>query len=731
VSTTVGYQVGGRELDGRPSVARAAALAGAATLVGSFLVVLVHVLDVVGSPTEQLAFVAVVLAALGLGVALGRVLSLRYAVVLGTLMLGVGLGAYLVLVPGVSATFDRELADTISLLTGLSVLRMTQASIWALGFAPGPVFVSTYLFVRRRYALGALVGGATLAFFISTGDVDVVHGLVGFLGAVAAVGFGQLDREGATRAQLSGVVVVMVAILVVTTSVSVVPGAPVQPLLPGGGGQTIESSLVGGGNSVTVQGSIELSPTVRFVVTANHASAWRVGAFDRYTGSGWVRSGRSLPYTGQLDRPPSANSILVRQRFQAQSEVAVMPAAWKPLRVLDASDRTMVTAMGSLAPAGTLKAGDQYTVLSEVSQPSVADLRAAGTDYPADVVDQFTQLPESTPRRVGTFTASVTAGTNDPYDAAVAVEDWLRTNKRYSLDVNRPRGDVASGFIFDMNQGYCTYFATAMVVMLRTQGIPARFVVGYTHGQPVDGNTFVVRGIDAHAWVEVYFPGHGWVAFDPTPAAPRQAAEQQALAQARAAGVPNVDTPLTEPSGSSARSTPAPPGTPRPSDGNGSVRPVRTLTAPPGGANPGAGGGGPGGGGGGFQLPDPRTVLYGLILLAGGLTAAYRTGLLERLRRALWVRRAPDGPPERRLEATFARLDYLLGRRYRPRRPGETPRAYLEALQSGFSRAEWGDVNRSLTPLFDLYERAHYAGRCSPAEADRAWRLLCDLRARW
>ncbi|NIW30896.1 MAG: transglutaminase, partial [Actinobacteria bacterium] len=90
----------------------------------------------------------------------------------------------------------RQVQDTIALLTGLSVLRMTKAAVWALGFTPGPLFVSTYLFLRRRYALGVAVGGAALAFFISTSDVGVVHGLVGVLGAVAALGFGRLDREG-------------------------------------------------------------------------------------------------------------------------------------------------------------------------------------------------------------------------------------------------------------------------------------------------------------------------------------------------------------------------------------------------------------------------------------------------------------------------------------------------------------------------------------------------------
>jgi hypothetical protein len=130
-----------------------------------------------------------------------------------------------------------------------------------------------------------------------------------------------------------------------------------------------------------------------------------------------------------------------------------------------------------------------------------------------------------------------------------------------------PDGDVATQFVTEMEAGYCEYFATSMVAMLRTQDIPARYVVGYSNGERVDDGRYEVRGMNAHAWVEVYFPKYGWVTFDPTPAAERQAEEDATLEEA---GItPATDTPetATEVSGpesdtpTGSGGTPAPTGT--------------------------------------------------------------------------------------------------------------------------------------------------------------------------
>jgi len=101
-----------------------------------------------------------------------------------------------------------------------------------------------------------------------------------------------------------------------------------------------------------------------------------------------------------------------------------------------------------------------------------------------------------------------------------------------------------------MDAGYCTYYATTMVTMLRSQDVPARFVTGYTDGERVDEDRQVVRGLNAHAWVEVYFPEYGWVQFDPTPGGPREAVREQNLQQARDNEETAVDTTETGGTGS-------------------------------------------------------------------------------------------------------------------------------------------------------------------------------------
>jgi hypothetical protein len=130
---------------------------------------------------------------------------------------------------------------------------------------------------------------------------------------------------------------------------------------------------------------------------------------------------------------------------------------------------------------------------------------------------------------VGEFTTELTADDQTQYDTAVTIQEWLRMEKEYSLNVSERGSPIADTFIFEMDAGYCEYFATSMVAMLRSQDIPARYTVGYSTGQPVGEDTYQVRGMNAHAWVEVYFEDIGWVKFDPTPGDSRLAQQEQAL----------------------------------------------------------------------------------------------------------------------------------------------------------------------------------------------------------
>jgi len=168
---------------------------------------------------------------------------------------------------------------------------------------------------------------------------------------------------------------------------------------------------------------------------------------------------------------------------------------------------------------GAQISANSYSAESRLPNVSVAKLRAAGTNYPDAIRKRYLQLPDDISQRVRSLALKITAAQSNPYDQATAIETYLRENYPYTVEVPAPPLDreVADYFLFDLKKGFCDYYATSMVVLARAAGIPARFVTGFASGEydPVEGR-FVVRMINAHSWVEVYFPGYGWVEFEPT-----------------------------------------------------------------------------------------------------------------------------------------------------------------------------------------------------------------------
>lgn len=159
-----------------------------------------------------------------------------------------------------------------------------------------------------------------------------------------------------------------------------------------------------------------------------------------------------------------------------------------------------------------------YDAVSEVPMVSRQQLRDTSTDYPSDVRAAYLQLPPLDPR-ISELAQQITTHDATPYDKAADLERFFHTSFRYTLDLsgmNRP--DPLSYFLFTRRAGHCEYFASAMVVMLRTLGIPARYVTGFLPGEFNDvAQDYIIRASDAHSWVEVYFPEYGWITFDPTP----------------------------------------------------------------------------------------------------------------------------------------------------------------------------------------------------------------------
>ena len=161
-------------------------------------------------------------------------------------------------------------------------------------------------------------------------------------------------------------------------------------------------------------------------------------------------------------------------------------------------------------------------MLSQIPQPSVAQLETAGIEYPGLVREKFLQLPEDRPEVLAETAREIQDdyAPRTPYDVARAIERYLISDGgfTYNIGADYTRADKAiEEFLGDEREGFCTQFATSMALLSRELGVPSRVVYGATTGKEKEPGEYVVTGYNMHTWVEVYFPGVGWYPFDPTP----------------------------------------------------------------------------------------------------------------------------------------------------------------------------------------------------------------------
>ena len=163
---------------------------------------------------------------------------------------------------------------------------------------------------------------------------------------------------------------------------------------------------------------------------------------------------------------------------------------------------------------------EAYRMSSLVSVATDDDLREAGTEYDNFLTDHYLQLPTSLPDRVRDLAERLTEGSDKPLDKALDIQNYLRGPEfTYSMDIEAPpvEADGVDWFLFDSKVGYSDYFGSSMAVMLRSVGVPARMAAGYAPGELNEDGQRVIRDSDSHGWVQVYFPGYGWIDFEPTP----------------------------------------------------------------------------------------------------------------------------------------------------------------------------------------------------------------------
>jgi transglutaminase-like putative cysteine protease len=275
-------------------------------------------------------------------------------------------------------------------------------------------------------------------------------------------------------------------------------------------------------------------PPTRFGDLTTH---WRARSLEVWTGRGW--RARTDPWggaSGPAPLPPARRAEARRRPSPLVADieavggfsagVVLVPDGW-PTSV---TVQERLTARGTQtrilrAPNGDLfytpaEVGDvHYVVRTERALPDLEDLRGRGTSYPRDVAVDL-EVPRQVDERVQRLSRLLTAG-KDPVDAAAAVERWLTRSLAYTRELPGPHSDPIAHFLFESRRGHCELFSSAMVMLLRVAGIPARNVTGYYGGVYTSGGYWAVRAGDAHSWVEVYVPGAGFVLFDPTPPAGR------------------------------------------------------------------------------------------------------------------------------------------------------------------------------------------------------------------
>ncbi|UOQ84383.1 transglutaminase TgpA family protein [Gracilibacillus salinarum] len=287
-------------------------------------------------------------------------------------------------------------------------------------------------------------------------------------------------------------------------------------------------------------GSFVQDDTPVFRAIAHDDIYWRIETKDVYTGKGWERS-TELNYQPLTNGMIADNTFLVDQvettAYQGQVEPvdsnaltkAVYPYGVQMLNTSGQSQFYMDAQSGLIeSESAEENIAQAYSVQYEAPSFSVNQLQELPTDDPAAIRDQYLQLPNSLPDRVRELASDITEGVETRYEKARAIEGYFAANGyRYQIeDVSVPeRGeDYVDQFLFETQIGYCDNFSTSMVVLLRSLDIPARWVKGFTGGSeiidqrnlPEGYSTYEVTNNNAHSWVEVYFPGTGWVPFEPT-----------------------------------------------------------------------------------------------------------------------------------------------------------------------------------------------------------------------
>jgi transglutaminase-like putative cysteine protease len=262
---------------------------------------------------------------------------------------------------------------------------------------------------------------------------------------------------------------------------------------------------------------------------------WQAVVYDHYQDGRWAMTADTerllhLPDEGQLESVPYRMRREVLQNFvNFVPNSGTIHAAPEPILsdrqvyVTYSEDENGNKAVQQLSSRFVMRQGESYQVISSYSMADADSLRLAPSVYSDYITRYYLQVPSTLSPETLALAAALTAPHDNAFDKAISVRNYLRENVTYNDQISAPPDGVEPihYVLFENPEGYCTYYASAMVMMLRSQGVPARFVGGYAQGEWDEATrSYRVRASNSHTWVEVYFPGYGWIQFEPTAALP-------------------------------------------------------------------------------------------------------------------------------------------------------------------------------------------------------------------
>lgn len=413
----------------------------------------------------------------------------------------------------------------------------------------------------RRPLLGAgmllAVLGASLTVDASSGDRFLAGAFLLFTVLVLVTAQGLSRRRWGVRDALAGLGLGGIGILVAIAVLSSQPGLVHQgwedwrewdPFGPGSGGGTVFNwrqnypRLLDPGNN---------EPVMR--VTSPLPTYWKATTLEAFTGSGWASNAafsyrvpdRIGPRPIHVPEPvPPGDEVTLRFDLSAVTTSYLFSGGRPTSLTLDSPSPVWASETGALSTSQTIKPPMSYRLTAVIPRARPAQLVGLGRNYPSSYQDSYMRLPmfpaeqvRQNPaleqewkttwspryenddfRDIYALNRTIVGDATDPYEQTLRIERYLRANFHYSLQV--PPSSFMSpiaAFLFDTHTGYCQHFAGAMALLLRLNGIPSRVAVGFITGNLVDKQTYEVTTNNAHSWVEAYFPGQGWLPFDPTP----------------------------------------------------------------------------------------------------------------------------------------------------------------------------------------------------------------------